>query len=233
MSRLVKRPAALFSFIGVLILIPFFWRLVPSFAQGPQQPGGVAIASDVMQVALIRAGLSADAMCAAGLSANQASTVIANAKLMLAAHPTILSDADAAYAAACAAANALQRKIQDGHASQEEIASLPTATAAVAAAQAQRQAALDAILAAATQTLAPSSVAVLHTIAANHAWKLPIEFLTVERTETEWISLRNALSNERIAVKYEDAPNSTCQVLLAGARANPTVAAAKANAVDV
>jgi hypothetical protein len=150
---------------------------------------------------------------------------------MLAAHPTILSDADAAYAAACVTANALQRKIEGGHASQEEIASLPTATAAVATAQTQRQAALDAIIAAATQSLSPASVAVLHTVSANHAWTLPIEFLTVERSETEWISLRNALSNERIAAKYEEAPNSTSQTLLAGARANPTVAAAKANAI--
>ena len=55
--------------------------------------------------------------------------------------------------------------------------------------------------------------------------------MTVDRTETEWISLRDGLSNERIAARYGNEANGACQSLLSTARSNQTVAAAKANAV--
>ncbi|HKW11969.1 MAG TPA: hypothetical protein VJO33_16405 [Gemmatimonadaceae bacterium] len=229
MSRLVKKPAALFSVIGVLILIPIFWRVVPSLAQGPQQ--GPAISATELQVALLRAGLSAETLTASGVSSQQVSTIVSNARAELVAHPTRITEDDATYATARASADALQRKIESGLATQQEIASFATATAALESAQNERQAALDAVFSAATISLNQSQITLLQTMQANHAWKLPTEFLTVERTETEWISLRDALSNERIAAKYGNEANGACQSLLATARANPTVAAAKANAV--
>ncbi len=67
----------------------------------------------------------------------------------------------------------------------------------------------------------------LTAIRANAHWKLPTEFLVVERTEAEWVELRAALANERIAARNEEAPNEQRQALLGTARANPAVAAAK------
>jgi hypothetical protein len=229
MSRIAKNPVTLFSLVGLLVLIPLVVHFSPSFARGPQQ--GPAIGATELQVALLRAGLSAESLTAAGVSSQQVSTIVTNARNEFAAQPTLISAADAAYAAAHMALDALQRKIASGLATQEEIASLATLTTALTTAQAQRQSALDTLVAAATQSLAPTPISRLHTIAANHSWTLPIEFLTVERAETEWIALRNALSNERIAAKYGDEPNAACQSLLSTARANPTVAAAKASMV--
>jgi hypothetical protein len=228
MPRIVKKPVTWFGVVAVLALMPLLFRSV-SWTSAQQQPATVT-ASD-LRVAMLRAGLSAEALTAAGCSSQQVGTIVSTARNELMAHPVRITEDDAAYAAARAAADALQRKIQSGLASQQEIASYATATAALESAQNERAAALDAVFSAATVGLNQSQVALLQKIRANHSWKLSTELLTVDRTETEWVGLRDALSNERVAAKYGNEANGACQSLLSTARANQTVAAAKANAV--
>jgi len=229
MSRIAKNPVTLFSIVGLLVLIPILMHFSPSFARGPQQ--GPAISATELQVALLRAGLGAETLTAAGISSQQVSTIVTNARNELIAHPTRISEDDAAYAAGRVAADALQRKIESGQASQQEIASYSTATAALESARSERAAALDAVFSAATVGLNQTQIGLLQKLQANRSWKVSTEYLTVDRTEAEWLGLRDALSNERIAAKYGTEANGACQSLLSTARANQTVAAAKANAV--
>ena len=63
----------------------------------------------------------------------------------------------------------------------------------------------------------------------NEQWKLPPAYLTVDMTEAERLDLRDALANERIALKREESPDTEAQQLLTTVRAMPTVASALAN----
>jgi hypothetical protein len=48
----------------------------------------------------------------------------------------------------------------------------------------------------------------------------------VNRTQEEWVQLRDALANERIALEYEDTLDQAMQAQLAIWRSNESVAAA-------
>jgi len=137
--------------------------------------------------------------------------------------PIALDAADSAYASGRVAADALAAKIQSGKASQEEIASYPAAKTALESAEAARLSVLDGYFTAATSSLTSNQRAALVTIRANKAWSFPEEYLVVNRSEADWIALRDALANERIAVDLPDTLSQTCQALLAAVRADPAV----------
>jgi len=230
MSRLARARTSLFGFAFVLLAIPLWWRFHWSPAPlivAAQAPGHAG--SNDLEVDLIRAGLDAKALAAAGLSANTA-TVLAQATIThLAANPTALAAADTAYATARRESDRLKRRIESGTGSGEDVASYQTQSAALEAATAQRQAALDAIFNAATAGLTQSQRTTLSTIRANRVLSdAPVEFLTVNRTQVEWVQLRDDLANEHIAVKYSDTLDAHAQTQLATWRAVPAVASAKA-----
>lgn len=226
MPFIARSPVALFSVVSVLVAGALAWRIsAPSPVLEAQGQG--ALSTSAKQGALIRAGLDAEELAAAGLSAQQASTLVGHGESLLAGEPTRLSAADTAYSSARTAKDALERKIQSGLASPQEIASFSNATSAFASAEAERVAALASLFDAATAALSEGQRSVLSTIHANRERGLAPEFLTINRTEAEWLALRNALSNERIAARNGDEPNAGCQSLLSAARSNATVAAAK------
>jgi hypothetical protein len=111
------------------------------------------------------------------------------------------------------------------------VASYQTATANLATATSQRQAALDATFAAATANLSEAARTTLTRIRASRAqdWSrdFPTEFLVIARQEAEWVSLRDCLANEHIAVKHPDLLSQDDQARLATWRADPAVLAAK------
>jgi hypothetical protein len=231
MSRLARARTSLFGFAFILIAIPLWWRFhwnpAPLIvaAQDPGHAGSSDLAVD-----LIRAGLDAKALAAAGLSANTV-TVLAQATLThLTANPTSLSAADTAYAAARRESDHLKRLIESGHGSQDDVGNYQTQSATLAAATADRDAALAAIVTAATAGLSSDQKTALARIRANQTWKeAGVEFLVVERTEAQWVALRDALAAERIAAAAgDDLPEAT-QTLLATARVNESVAAAHAS----
>jgi hypothetical protein len=124
----------------------------------------------------------------------------------------------------------LQRLIQSGQGSQEDVSAYPAQSSALSTATAQRQAALDAIFNAGTASLSEGQRTTLSTMRANRAaWDSPLEFLTVNRSQLEWVRLRDCLTNERIAIEYPDTLDQEMQADLATWRANQTVAAAIAS----
>lgn len=191
--------------------------------QGPSQ-GQAALE---LRVALIRAGLAPQTLAAAGLTPVQVGTAVAALHQANVALPVSLRDLDHAVGEARNARDQAERLIQSGRADAQQIAAFPALEQALASASAARETAVQSLFAAATASLSATQRATLIAIRTNAHWKLPTEFLVVERSEVEWVALRNALANERIATRNGDTPNPQCQVLLGHARSDASVAAAK------
>jgi hypothetical protein len=235
-----KTPVTLCCVTILAVAIPLSLRMTKAAAtaatpapeaslQGPEGggAGGGASQSVSLGVVMHRTGLTPEALAAAGLGEASTMSVGGAAQLANTGLVTSLRDLDHAVGQARNARDAAERKIQSGKASPEEVAAFPGLEQAFATASAARDTAVNGLFAAATEGLNSTQRATLTAIRANAHWKLPTEFLVVERTEAEWVELRAALANERIAARNEEAPNQQCQALLGTARANPAVAAAK------
>jgi hypothetical protein len=237
---LTKTPVTLCCVTILAVAIPLSLRMTkaaataanaaPEASQQAPEGGGVgggASQSVSLGVVMHRTGLTPEALAAAGLGEAGTMSVGGAAQLANAGLVSSLRDLDHTVGQARNARDAAERKIQSGKASPEEIAAFPGLEQAFATASAARDTAVNGLFAAATEGLNSTQRATLTAIRANAHWKLPTEFLVVERTEAEWVELRAALANERIAARNEEAPNQQCQALLGTARANPAVAAAK------
>jgi len=184
------------------------------------------IASTDLASTLIRAGLDPDALAAAGVSGNQASGLVDAFEAAMAAEPARLATADASYRSAKVTSDQLRRLIQSGRGDQQDVSNYQTAMSGLQSAEADRKSALDDWFDAGTAGLGLAQVATLQTLRGNRDWKLDIEFLTVDRTEAEWVQLRDALTHERVAAKYGENVDPGVQSFLAAARSNATVSAA-------
>jgi hypothetical protein len=178
---------------------------------------------------LIRAGLDPKALAAAGVASSSVSSVLSAAASQMNSAPTALSSADDALASARVSVDHLTSQIQSGHGTQDDITALATANSSLATATSQRQAALDAIFSSATANLTDAQKTALSKIRANRSWDQPLEFLVVDRAESQWVQVRDALANERIAVTLPDSLNQTAQSNLSTWRSDPAVAAAKSS----
>jgi len=176
------------------------------------------------KVRLLRAGLTPRALAAASVSVNSVLPTLQAAADQMNGAPTALASADASYASARATADALAAKIQGGKASQEEIASYAAAKTALESAEAARLSVLDGYFTAATANLTSNQRTALITIRANRALGFPEEYLVVERTEAQWLALRDALSVERQAQELPDMASEAATQLLTTFRADPAVA---------
>ena len=237
---LTKTPVTLCCVTILAVAIPLSLRMTKAAAtaanaapdasqQAPEGggAGGGASQSVSLGVVMHRTGLTPEALAAAGLGEAGTMSVGGAAQQANTGLVTSLRELDHAVGQARKARDAAERKIQSGKASPEGIAAFPGLKQAFATASAARDTAVNGLFAAATESLNSTQRATLTAIRANAHWKLPTEFLVVERTEAEWVELRAALANERIAARNEETPNQQCQALLGTARANSAVAAAK------
>lgn len=196
----------------------------------PTTSPSIATATQINRALLAtRVCLDAEALAAAGVNSNAVGTVMSALHNTATALGTPLSELDAACVTARTARNAVERKIQSGSATQQEIESLAGLEQALTTTESARDSALNSIFNSAIAGLSSEQRTTLATLRANRGWKVSTEFLVVSRAEEQWIALRDALSNERVAAKNGDTPNTACQTLLAIERANASVAAAKAS----
>lgn len=233
------KPVTLCCVSILAVAIPLSLRMTKAAAstaaatpEASQQSPGGGVGGGTSQsvslgVVLHRTGLTPEAIAAAGLGAAGTVSIGGAAQLAHAGLVTSLRELDHAVGQARNARDAAERKIQSGKASAGEVAAFPGLEQAFASASAARDSAVNGLFASAAAGLSPTQRATLAAIRANAQWKLPTEFLVVDRTEAEWVELRAALANERIAARNGEAPNPQCQALLGAARANPAVAAAK------
>ena len=235
MSARARTHTSLLGLAILALVLPLWWSAHNAEASTDTDPsagGGGGTPSFVVpsnfKVKLIRAGLDTQALAAAGVPSQGIHAVLQAAADHMNANPSAISGADATFAAAQVSADTLRRKVQSGLATPEEVSACQSAIAALASATSARQAALDATFNAATAGLSSEVRARLAMIRSNRSWGLPLELLTVERTEAQWVALRDALSNERIAAELSEEPDGAAQALLTAARSNGTVSAAKA-----
>ena len=186
-----------------------------------------AVNTPALSVALCRLELTPEHLASVGATQLQVVELAGAVQSFLATQSPSISDHDQLVGQARVECDVVRHKIQEGRASPGEIAGFSGLEQALAAASTARDAAVSALFVAGIAEFSATQRATLTAIRANAHWKLPTEFLVVERTEAEWVALRNALANERTAARNEETPNQQCQALLGTARANPAVAAAK------
>jgi hypothetical protein len=178
---------------------------------------------------VIRAGLGADALAAVGVSAENVAAIVAACESAHAQSPSQLADADGSLATARAQIGALQRVVRSGRGSEADVQSLQTLVAQEQQAETDRAAALDALFTGATSGLTQAQRATLQAIRRNRHWRFPVQYLMVERSEADWVRLRDALGEEHGAAPMGDSPNAAASTFLNAVRADATVAAATAN----
>ena len=179
--------------------------------------------------AVIRVGLGPPALAAAGVAGGEVADIISDFAASDQAQTGALAAADAACRSARSAAGKLQRLIRSGKASAEEVSAYQIAKADLTQAEADRQAVLDALFAAAIQDLAAGKQAILTQIRANQARNLPIEFLVESRTDQQWLDLKKALQHEKVCLQLELDLDPEIEAALATWRGKTAVSTAKAN----
>jgi hypothetical protein len=184
-------------------------------------------ASTPMAATMMRVDLGADRLAAAGVSTQATTSAIDTAIAKVA--QASLETADANYAAKKPACDALERKIQSGLGSAEDVTAYQQASAQLATATAARKAALDEIFTAGIAGLPSEQRTTLTMIRANSSWKLPVQYLTVNRSEADWVKLRDYLDARRIyQADGEDVP-AEITTFLASVESNIAVSKAKAD----
>ncbi len=185
--------------------------------------------ADELRVLLTQLGIEPEAAAAAGLSPQQVSAAVAALRDHLDGAIGPLRDAESALAAARRDRDALARLVRSGTATPEQQALLAQAESALAAAESGYQARIGAARAAATEGLSEPQRTALERIRSGRARELPVQYLLTERTDGEWVALRDALSGRKTAQRYgEELAHEAAQVLLA-ADSEPATALASAN----
>lgn len=180
-------------------------------------------------VALTRVGLDAASLTAAGLTVNQITSLVSDAEEHLMEHMDALRLADEGWSNARRDADRLEALIRAGGGSGEDVQALATARATLATKASERDALLSGLFAAATGESAQGAAELLTTMRANReaGWEVPQQYLTMTRTQLEWVQLREALANLRIAAQLGEEPDQACSTLVGTCNAAGNVANAK------
>jgi hypothetical protein len=210
----------------------------PALGEVAGEPGGssdpsesVVFSLDHRQAtALLRLSLGPEALASAGLTPLEAKGVIdAGVSAWESFHPA-LSEADAKAAALRGPVEDLARQVRAGKTDAGQVEELATMREALTVALAERKQVLDGFWAAATEGTNQSARASLATLRANAHWQLPSAYLVVERTQAEWVALRNVLDHHAVCAELGTAPKDSMVYALQTAKANQSVAEALAAA---
>jgi hypothetical protein len=184
-----------------------------------------------IEVAFGRIGLDANALTAAGFSAEQTGTFMTAAAGSLRTNIDSYRAADASANSAAQDRDRLTRLVTSGLSTEQDRAALDTALTSYASAVVSRQTILDTAYAAGASALnAQPTVGVLDTFRGNHVtWDLPIQFLGDNRGQPDWVALRDAAANDRISANLGIDPDAGEHAILVAAAQTTNAAAALAN----
>ena len=182
-----------------------------------------------LRAALMSCGLTAEPLAAAGISPEQAASLVDAARDHLA--PTIqsLRDAHEAVQDANLALSDLQTAVRQGTAGEDPDGRLARARANIDTALAARAAIWSAMFDAAVADIDPERIRVVEVIHANSRWKLPTQYLASSREEAAWVNLRDALDNIRVAERLGDSASDDAVRLIQETDAQTAVAQALVN----
>jgi hypothetical protein len=176
-----------------------------------------------VEVALERIGLTLKSVAAAGLNSAQVSAVVGEAATSIRGNIQSLRNADTAAGNARAEVDRLGRLIQAGVSTEQDRAAYAAAQNNLSTAQAQAQTVLNAASTAAMANFSPELHAALDTLNANKAWDLPVQYRAVSRSQADWVNLRDALANQRIAAAWNEDPDPAAAALLQTVNTDPAV----------
>jgi hypothetical protein len=198
--------------------------LAPVVAAMPA-PEGPAAASKATAALLIRLGLDAEALAAAGVTAQQVPTLVGAVHQAVEAGQDGLAALDAQHGQARALRDRLERDIAAGTAAEEEIAAFPGASQQAIDTEVAIETALTALHAQACADLPTEVRAALQAIRVNRrTWpSLPVAHLVAERSEPEWLALREALATARIAAVSDGEVDDAATQAIANAEVDPAV----------
>lgn len=184
--------------------------------------------TNAASTALQRSRLTPEALAAAGLSGEDATALLARVGVWWSEHGTACGAACASGDSAGITLDSLQRKARSGLASGEDLTSLGSATSAYASAKAGHAAQMEAIWEAAVEGLDGGKVQRLESIR-DHleaGRRLPVAYLVVERSQSQTLALRDALTE--VEADGENA-DSGATSLVDAANGDGTISAAKTN----
>jgi len=232
MSQAQKRSSiAVVLVLVITALAVFAWSVVsgPGTHSAFARDGGYVVDVGSLHRALLRVGLSAEALAAVGATPNSAVGVVGNAKAYLDEHGAALAEADEACDANAAYREQLLRLIRSGHGTENDAQALSSAIAACASAQSERASLLDGLFSAAVAGLAGNQQAALANIRAGMPTGAPTHLAVQPRTDAEWLQLREALAARRYAAKSGEEVDAEAVYPLTVAEADQSVSAAMSN----
>lgn len=181
-----------------------------------------------LRMAIDRVGITPESLTAAGVQPAEAAQVVTHARAHLdAGRFSALTSSDADWQAARREVDRLEKLVRAGQASQEDLSDLAQARADIGSATAARNALLESLRRAATADLPPEQAQSLLRIEANAAPGIEVAYRVNDRTEADWVTLREAASNLRVAQKLGEEPDYTASQLITRTDAEPEVAAAR------
>lgn len=226
MSQSLRQPRVVVLLLGSLGLVSLLvWSVTllvgPRTAHADEQP---AITASELQSVLLRAGLDPEAIASIGVSANTAGQIAAAAAAQAAEDIAVIRGADEAFASADVAYHAALRAAQRDPGAE----GLSAAQAALTSATTARDNAIAAITTAGVANLTSEQRTALTTVATNRRFGVGAALAAVNRTEAQWVALRDAAAHERIQTERGLSVDEGAASLLSTARGASAVVAAQA-----
>ena len=174
-----------------------------------------------------RSGVSPEAIAAAGVSAQNTASVVTAGANYIVPNFSAIQDAQLEHANAKTAHAALAKLVQSGLASPAQLIQLDEARTRLTNASNAEQAWLAAIYDECVAGLTSQRSGTLTTLKAGRDWSAPIQYKAAVRSQADWVELRRALANVRIANKLGESPDPAATQTIARADANAAVSAAR------
>jgi len=151
-----------------------------------------------VEVMLLRIGITPDGLAAAGLNSTTVQAALANEHAALDDATALLVAHDGTCSTLKVEVDGLRRLIGSGEASADEIARMAIAKVELASATNARQTFLMTVCMALCEHFNGTAATCIDQLASSKRWKtIPVEYRTQERTEAQWIEIRNALAAKR------------------------------------
>ncbi|MCH8271364.1 MAG: hypothetical protein IH985_09180 [Planctomycetes bacterium] len=174
-----------------------------------------------------RTGVTPETLAAAGVAPQSVAAMITDAVNYIVPNFSAIRDAQTDFDQAKKIHDSLARLIPTGRATAQQKDQLNTAVTNLANARAARDAFFAAIYGEIAGNQTPAQALTLATVKANSGWSHPVQYKAANRSEPEWVDLRDALATVRIADKRGEQPDPAAVQLIAQADANAAVSAAR------
>ncbi|MBL0869340.1 MAG: hypothetical protein IBJ18_02050 [Phycisphaerales bacterium] len=146
---------------------------------------------------LMRCGIDGESLAAAGATEQQAARVFADARTFLSSRHETFVNADLDYASKNRELNTAEQAVRSGVATPAQRDGLVALRASVAGLKSTRDQIISAGFTAAAASLNEQQRQLISTLHTNRGREVPIEYRASARSEADWVSLRDALSNAR------------------------------------